>query len=47
MPFLFGHPQLLFFEALQDVPAIVIRITAKIINNFRLFIGSKLKNIKR
>ena len=46
MPFLLGQPQLLFFEALQDVPAIVIRIIAKINIIFKLFIGSELKNIK-
>ncbi|WP_336514948.1 hypothetical protein [Pollutibacter soli] len=47
MPFLLGQPQLLFFEALQDVAAIEIRITAKIINNFRPFMGSKLKILKQ
>ncbi len=46
MPFLLGHPQLLFLEALHEVPAIVIRNIAKINIIFRLFIGSELKNIK-
>jgi len=42
MPFLLGHPQLLFLDALQEVPAINIMINAKMMLEFMIFI-KKLK----
>ncbi len=39
MPFLLGHPQLLFLEAVQDVPASAKTNNTKIIFLFKTFIG--------
>lgn len=42
MPFLLGHPQLLFLDALQEVPTISMIINAKMMLEFMIFI-KKLK----
>ena len=39
MPFLAGHPQLLFLEAVQDVPASINTNNTKIIFLFITFTG--------
>jgi hypothetical protein len=39
MPFLLGHPQLLFFEAVQEVPASTNTNNTNIIFLFKTFIG--------
>ena len=43
MPFLLGHPQLLFLEAEQDVAEIATIINTKNRTNFRFFMRSCLK----
>lgn len=40
MPFLLGHPQLLFLEAEQDVPAMININNTKRIFLFKTFIGT-------